>query len=288
VSAKLAGFQKEQRAISALPVRIDYRGLVGRYEVQKVGKDDDVAFSPSKSFPYDHDSLCVHRTPGFMNFDPYAIRSAFEEISDLQSAHRFLEKTGHFWPMGPVRLSQIFEWQSYFKWLRIPPEKAIKDPRGKEAWLTAIGARSNFFAKGQPEQDEQALQGLRSYALNIERNILPGGQVMCLGWYKAGDPFPSVAAREWMGAKQRPTLFINAYCTVEAIAATIYVDRISGISYGNCKRCGKFFEVKSGHSQQFCPPLGLQAKSACSNAFHAKLGRDRARLARKVAARKST
>jgi hypothetical protein len=50
-----------------------------------------------------------------------------------------------------------------------------------------------------------------------------------------------------------PYLRIEALYILEAIAATIYADRVHGLRNGKCKQCLKLFKIESDHDQKFCP-----------------------------------
>jgi hypothetical protein len=52
--------------------------------------------------------------------------------------------------------------------------------------------------------------------------------------------------------KLRPILVISPRCTLEAIAATIYVDRIVGIRSGKCPGCGDIFEIRNQKTKAYC------------------------------------
>lgn len=49
-----------------------------------------------------------------------------------------------------------------------------------------------------------------------------------------------------------PTLVIRPSCTLHAIAASIYADRIAGVRSGKCPGCGKWFEVESQKTKKYC------------------------------------
>jgi len=49
-----------------------------------------------------------------------------------------------------------------------------------------------------------------------------------------------------------PTLRIDVRTVLEAIAASIYVDRCAGVRYVKCGFCGRLFKSESGHGQKYC------------------------------------
>ena len=301
-NGECAGTQSEDRALSALPIRIEYYLPVEKHYSERIG--DDFEFGPVSRMVNHYDPQLWKRAKRSFSLDPYAIRSAFDAIVDERSALRFLDNSGVFWPYRQVRLSHLFQWKNYFKYLRLPPEQTMANPQGSKAWLTCSGFQDLFFTnmpsivspadekwmdreelKDRRREDMLIKQALRRFAFNPERlhgSVPNVGDVMSLEWHKVGDQtyMPCEPARQWKGEEHKPFLLVEVGNAVEAVAATIYADRISGVSYGVCKRCGKFFKVKSGHGQQFCPAPAWQKKSPCSNAFHAKATRDRAKAAR--------
>jgi hypothetical protein len=66
---------------------------------------------------------------------------------------------------------------------------------------------------------------------------------------------------------------------LEAIAATIYVDRCAGVRYVKCGFCGRLFKSESGHGQKYCRrslPDGKVLES-CRNAAAQRAWRMRER-----------
>jgi len=64
-----------------------------------------------------------------------------------------------------------------------------------------------------------------------------------------------------------PYLRFDVHNVVEAIAATRWVDRHSGVKYEKCdyRPCGKLFQVTSKHGRKFCP-IPSKTESFCANA----------------------
>jgi hypothetical protein len=50
----------------------------------------------------------------------------------------------------------------------------------------------------------------------------------------------------------RPILVIRPRCTLEAIAAAIYAERIASVRAGKCKGCGEWFEIGSQKGKAYC------------------------------------
>jgi hypothetical protein len=238
------------------------------------------------------------------NLDPYAIRHEFESADTPEKAERFLSDAGRFWLWERVLWSQFQEWQAYFGWLRMDTGLASKDLMGRKALETASGRSQSFFSSSDKEftyarfpedvikkagpdwlqetqkKDHSELRHLRTFALHP--SWLPNPRrpnILNICWYDAMIDAPPEAWElrtkgRHEAADLEQYLRIEAICILEAIAATIYADRLHRLRYGKCKHCGKLFKIESGHDQQFCPATRYIKTSSCKSAFHQKLRRN--------------
>jgi len=79
----------------------------------------------------------------------------------------------------------------------------------------------------------------------------------------------------------RPILFIQPSNTLQAIAAVIYADRISGVEYRVCEVCSELFEVGSRSEKKYC------SRERCKNTAHQRRMRaNRAKSQKKTANQK--
>lgn len=285
----LAGFQSEERLTSALRVRIDYQSPRYEHFMRPLGEDFLFSFSLRRG---QWNSGEIRET---VSLDPFAIRHEFERVDNEAMAVRFLSEAGKFWPFESVLWSQFREWQDFFKWVRIDPDEAKKTPEGKKAWATAAGLETSFFTTSDSEftharflpeaieeigadrfrqielSDRKILWALRRFALSPEWADTKSR--ISLGFY---DPQGKHQPENWQAKKKTPKggyepyLQIEAHNVLEAIAATIYADRIGVVRYGKCKHCGKLFRVISDHGQEFCTPPPRLKTSPCKNAFMQK------------------
>jgi uncharacterized C2H2 Zn-finger protein len=304
--SKLAGFQSEIRCTSALQVRIAYQSP--RYEYFMRSLADDWLFSFASRKGQWNSGEMREST----NLNPYAIRREFEAI-DLDRPEmvvRFLSEAGRFWPWDSIRLSQLKEWREFLKWLRIEPHEAKKTLEGEKAWNTATLNENYFFAASDLEftraryplkasekmkgsehwrrivlQDRETLAALRRFAHYPQE--AGGGSQVKLHWYDPEDWLPQqkgIPPEDWEERHKKtpkgrlePYLRIHAVNILEALAATIYADRLDGQRFGKCKHCGEIFKIQSDHGQQFCPsPPHLQS-SPCKNAYMQHKRREKAR-----------
>ena len=299
-SRSFEGFQSQKRTVEALPIRIDYQSPRYEHFMRPMGEDWLLSFSTIKG---QWNSGKIRETT---NLDPYEIRDAFETVDSAQEAVRFLSESGRLWPFEQVLWSQFREWQAFFGWLRLKPAEARKSPEGKRAWDTAAGLGNSFFAQTDAEftrsrfpedaieqmgaerwrenliQDLDTLYSLRRFTLHPER--LNEGSQVSLGWY---DPKLKHAQENWKarrkasvkGAVFEPFMRIEALNVLEAVAATIYADRVNGTKNGKCKHCGRLFKVESDHEQAFCPPPPHLKSSPCKNAYFQRERRSNERRA---------
>jgi hypothetical protein len=299
-----AGFQSEVRTLEAVPMRIDYQSPRWDHFLRPKGSDWLLS-------PYLFKGQAKRRET--THLDPYLIRDEFFKVADEKAAVRFLSEAGRFWIWEQVTYSQFKEWQEFLRWLRLDRENAMRTPEGKKAWLTAERWENHFFtgtdqeftrarfqsAELPPEdlrrneiQDRQILRELRGFALNLGQN--PADSRVKLAWYNLKD---GCAPEDWeeegkafqktrsRSTERAPYLRIEARYILEAIAATIYADKAHRLKHGKCKKCGKIFEIKSDHGQQFCPAPRWLRSSPCKNAFLQHERRE-AEKARRKAARK--
>lgn len=281
------GFQSEERMVQALPLRIDYQSPRFEHFMRSVGDDWLLCFSIRKG---QWNSGTNRETA---NLNPYAVRDAFEAVRSTEEAVRFLSESGRFWPFESVLWSQFQEWQAYFGWLRLEPSEASKSAEGKRAWETAAGLSNSFFSQSISEfsrsrfpedaieeigpdrwreiqnEDRNILLNLRRFAVDPARR--GEGSQVSIHWY---DPQDKHAQEDWKSRSGKasktaifePYLRIEALNVIEAIAATVFADRVDRRRFGKCKHCGRIFKVESDHGQVFCPaPPHLQT-SPCKNA----------------------
>lgn len=283
-TGELAGIQKVERTMSALPIRIDYQYPQTEHSCTPVGSDFRLSpiriGEPPTLAEYAKHTSRMMQTSGY-NWDPFAVRDAFVAVKDVASALRFLSQAGIFWPSESVLWSQFQEWQRFFHWLRQPYEKAAGSPEGAKAWRTADGFQNHFFTTlPEPERNRVSnFAPLWRFALRPER--LHGTSIE-IKWHEAEDKTfdPRPPVKEWKGKEQKPFLSIETHNIVEAIAATIYADRCYGLDYEACKKCGRLFKVESNHGQEFCPAPARLQSSPCKNAYQAQARRDMLKAAK--------
>jgi hypothetical protein len=295
---------------SVTPIRIARR-RVGRdwmfYEAKREFREDDFKVLEDA---FGH-SFSVRRA---FSLDAFAIRQKFIEIEE-SDVRWFLTHAGPFWLRShPVTLRQFLEWQEFVKIILSEgfPDRALTENRAAEAMRVMGGSTESFFSTPLCPRPEgwgidAAIAALRPgplqeryeahFKFEQEMGVLcgwfrrPPNQAFSIEW----DP-PNEDAEFWKKtAKYQidfhsfppelfagdsglvPRLRIAASNVLEAIAATIYVDRCKGVIYGECEFCGRPFKRKSGHNQKYCRremPDGRVLES-CKNAAIQQAWRDR-------------
>jgi hypothetical protein len=293
----LAGFQTVERVMSAPALRIDYQ-YPQTHHVCRATTNGDFLFSQaSTGTPPSFEELDKRRRiPGALNWDPFAVRKAFEDVEDVASALNFLNNAGRFWSFSDVLWSEFLEWKRYFRWLRVDYEKAILYPEGTKAWRTADGFDDGFFTERPiPEwvrdgcsadelrelqvSQRQTLLWLRRFALTL--SVTEARLSICWADPKDKTYQASSPTRKLRGKTHKPFLRIEVHSILEAVAATIYADREHGLSHDVCKFCQKIFEVSSDHGREFCPPGRPDVQtSSCKNAYFARKKRQRQKAAK--------
>ena len=314
-AADFTGVQHEEPTMSAMPIRIDYQAPRTPYLCMPQGNDFLLCKAPPIPQDFNHPDKESRIMAWYQQFkesggrgvthlDPYAIRSAFFAVEDSTTAARFMSAAGPFWPFGGVLWSDFQKWQQFFRWLRLPYETVAKDPEGLKAWHAAEGeglfvelppvpkARKGGTTAAKAQQKRHKLTELLSIIHMFA--LRPGRQddfCLSIQWRAHGDKSfkPCPPLKKFKGKAQEPYLNIEASNILEAIAATIYADRCSGVEYERCKECGKLFRVESGHGQEFCPPPPYPSTvktSACKNRYTQRQRRARISAEKALAKKK--
>lgn len=296
-----------KRNISAMRIQISYS--VTPAEVVSKHSLGEMVFYHGKvgSNPEDFTVLVDDQgqSQAFLNaysLDAFAIREKFVDITEPEIAW-FLEHAGPFWlHRDPVSLRQFQQWQEFVKLIQLENflDRALNEKRAGEAMQVLMGSTESFFAPSLvpvpkwgwnmaiaalhpgPEQDlvqahykfEQDMQVLCSWFRK------PPNSAFSIEWdFPDGDAIHSMYPPEFYVANGgfAPRLRIVARNVLEAIAATIYVDRCQGIKYGKCEFCGRLFRRESDHGQKYCRRQLLDGSvvESCKNAAAQQAWRDR-------------
>jgi hypothetical protein len=174
--------------------------------------------------------------------DAYRVRDAFLRVKTSGEATEFLSLTGFF--LEPKRGSGIrprldMTWAEFQQWQE----------------LIRLILTEGFF-----KLTEKQTEGISRILPNVPTSMhhllsrLYGEEQLWLAGHaqgimihpRGGDPGPF--------GRDEPIAMIMVDSTLEAILATIYLDRLNGLDHGLCalKDCPKIYEVTSKHARQYC------------------------------------
>lgn len=302
-----------ERAISAREVVVWHVAIVGRVEHSKRG--DEHVFRVTCDFSDDRIGEKWEEKP----LNAYAVRDEFLKVKDWSGAFEFLSSTGRFSPVGDtITWSEFQRWQRFVYLVQEHNElaQAMQDGRrvGEHAEvLKALSGDypSSFFdSSPQPESAEETkLRADPKIGPMIQEGINHHAREVreLLKWFR--EPPRAACSNQWVPklnedalrirrklqaggvmiefllhqSALRPVLLITPSCTLQAIAAAIYGDRINGVEYRTCEACHALFPLGAHKEKKFCD------REVCKNKVHQRNRRaaERARNSESAKTRKT-
>lgn len=208
----------EARVLSAMPVVINYYSYIPLVSFEKRGIDDAVF-----RFKRPDD-------PEFRNFRAYAIRDAFELVKSPVEAFEFLSATGVFCfkdeAEGERQQQETLTWKEFQHW-----QDFVRHVRTVTAKL-----KSSFEDPWELVDVTTTNHVLFEYDTHLNQMTIEPGRSS-----KPGQRLPLKA-------------FLHTRTTLEALAATVFLDRLAGARYQACrlKDCPRLFEITSRHKREYC------------------------------------
>jgi hypothetical protein len=254
------------RSISAMPIHIQYIAKIGQVSLSKLGADSYF----NLSFAYQDEEGRPGERWDERPWDAYALRTAFEAVTTETQALDFLAGSGHFFLDWELSWNDFQTWQQFLKIvrqesrLRAVMSTLMSDEHGKAAFqrggeevevLKALGRYPTNFFQAKSQRHERDIKDLCQWFYK------PLGAALSVEWSPLKDEPSLFSKLEKGGAliqffrdsyRMRPVLCITARCALQAIAATVYADRIAGVKYGKCEACGRLFEIVSSQSRKYC------------------------------------
>jgi hypothetical protein len=225
-----------------------------------------------------------------LDFDPiwdaYNLREAFEKLERPEDAWSFLNVIGPFrYKRDRSKQEDILTWQELQGWQDVLRRLRLRD---SSEWFPRLGAqrrefKSNFlrwkFIAELGSFSEQIwtvseetfgwLQGIpqglsicRDRYLSREETeglfSSPGARVPgSREWHYAHSALVRRRAERARGnkeGKQKLIAEVTPATVLDAILATVYVDKLRGIEFQVCalKDCNETFEKESGHGKMYC------------------------------------
>lgn len=288
-----------ERAISAMPVIVQYTAIVGR--VEHHGRGEEHYFRITRTVEDGSFREEWEEKP----LNAHAVRDEFLKIQDWSGAYDFLATTGIFSPLSDtITWSEFHRWQDFARLVLEHKELAVAMQEGHWSGehaevlkaLTGIYL-SSFFVfeeRGNPtvRAERQRCQGIFDQEINSaiedggrleyeQRRELwtwfrrPPGKACSIEWFpkrrededtilpklqRGGAMIEFLLPREGL----RPAFVIHPSTTLQAIAATIFADFSNGVEYRTCEFCNKLFPVGRQKTKRFCN------QGKCKNAAHSR------------------
>lgn len=286
-------------SISAMPVLIDYEATWGEFTLSKRGEEHVFRFMV-ESEPVEEGNYDAPWKQSPLNAD--AILDNFQDAKTPTEALDFLNKTGLFSMLSVrFSWSYFRRWQRFaylvqeHELLASTMRSAQWEGECGEVLKALSGDQTSTFFTGselQPFTNAQ-LDGRAQWLLdpkNAEQTkenqrIVDEERAELCAWFR--QPPDKACSIEWIpksdanrnaidpllekGAMieflvpqedMRPVLLIRPTNTLEAVAASIYADRIMGIEYRACEVCSELFELGSRGEKKYC------SRERCKNTAH--------------------
>lgn len=310
-----------ERAISAMPVIVEYIAVVGRVDHYKRGEEHYFNITRSRQDGEPGEEWVEQL------LNAHEIRREFLAIDadDWSGAYDFLSITGRFSPLGDtVTWSEFKQWQDFARLILEHKQLALAMEDGHRSGelaevLKAISGdyATSFFSSSERKISKEQLDQLESdirrhpeIALTIQENQRKQGLARRELWTWFRRPPGAACSIEWFPKEKedadavlpklqrggamiefllprkalRPAFVIHPSTSLQAIAAAIFADFSNGVEYRTCDFCNSLFAVGNQKGKRFCNQAG------CKNAAHSRKVRKKKREQRsdpKVTGRRS-
>ena len=253
--------------ISAMPIHIRYVAKIGQVSLTK--QEGEYRFH----LAFDYRDEKGRRGERWDNheWNAYALRAAFDAVKTETDALEFLSGAGSFLP-SPHPLS----WSAFQAWKRFV--EIVRQENKLRALMAEVMSDEDGMAVLARGGDElEVLKALGGYPnaffTGTLRRLDPTTRSLCEWFYR---PPQGALSIEWLPLKDepellskvqkggalmeffrgaygmRPVLRIEAECALQAIAATVYADRVGGVEWNKCEICNRLFKLESGQHKRYC------------------------------------
>jgi hypothetical protein len=285
------GHSPDGPGISAMPVIVRYTARIAGYSRHVRGNEHVFVFSQKVEV---RDGGPEREEWDDKPLDAFKLRSEFEDVKTPEQALEFLERAGRFTPLDDaITWSEFQKWQRLTRLVREHEPLVTALKKGKKYGekmqaVAAMGGRydSLFFgAESRSIQDLTPQDAATIQAIKRGRAIEREQKRILRSWFgrPPGDALkiellpikidkrvvkavnergPTVATREggvmWdlllPPAKLQPAVLIESRFAIQAIASTIYADRMLGFEFRSCgySKCNRLFKLGSQKTQMYC------------------------------------
>jgi hypothetical protein len=263
--------------LPAMPIRILYTGVERDYLSEMVNGECFFKMRVPESF-----------TPGWNfdhSWDAYKLREAFEKLASPEDAWLWLNVIGTFRYKRGRSKQDVLAWREIQGWQEVLRRLRLRD---SSEWFPLLGVqgrnskstfhRSEFIAElgvfskeiwtvseetfGWLQGFPQGLSICRDRYISREATEAifssPGTRVPdSHKWHHAQSVLARRRAERARGdseGKQKLIAEVTPATALDAILATIYVDKLRGIEFQVCalKECNETFERQSDHGKMYC------------------------------------
>jgi hypothetical protein len=264
--------------LPAMPIRILYMGVECDYSLDVTDGEHFFRMQRPEVF-----------TPGWefgAPWDAYKLRESFEQLRSPEDAWTFLNVVGPFrGKRTRSKLGNVLTWRELQGWQNVLKRLRLRD---SSQWFPFLGAQGRDYKStfnqfvydaeldGFSEQiwtvSEETFGWLQGFpqGLSIGRDRYlsrdeieeifssPGARVSnSRAWHHAQSVLEHRRAERARGnpdGKQKLIAQVIATTALDAILATVYVDKLRGIEFQVCalKECNETFEKQSDHGKIYC------------------------------------
>lgn len=294
------GKKNPDPVLPAMPIQIQFAGIEMDYTLEK--KQDAHYFKMN---------IPEERTPGWafkVKWDTFALRTAFEQLKTPEDAWQFLNVTGPFrFIRSGFKRKDLFTWRELQGWQEIVrrlrlrsasegfPMLAARGPHCKDFFLEclSVAGLDEYLDQIWSVSDETFgwLIGIPT-GLSIRRDMYlerreiedifssPGATIAdSRAWHQAQEVLARRRAERARGnpdGKQKLVAEVVVGTVLEAILATVYIDKLCGLDLQVCalKECNETFVKVSDHGKQYCSQYHAHLASIRRKRTEAKQERD--------------
>lgn len=266
----------EHHAIDAMRIAVLFRPLLSRVHVNTEGRETFFVESAWGQRSAESGSgWSSHHLAGFR--DAFWIRDEFLRVSDERSALHFLRDTGRL-----TEDDQQLSWTTFQRWqtftqvmmLSLEDEDRSRAPLADQSYFAAAlklgGYEKNCFALAEPtfrdgdftkrlfimtgHAGHFVRPGRSSYQVEFVRKERGSHGFTAEGLHHEIESFKSSQseAMENISTPADPVLVIRPNCTIDAIAAAVWTERQSGVSWGKCAACRNLFQKRAHSEKKTC------------------------------------
>jgi hypothetical protein len=268
------------RMLPAMPLTIRYDGHIF-LKVASEKQRDDIVFRFDSDLiggrDGQHPDSPKVADDGTREIDAYQLRESFLDVRTHGEALELLSFAGHFRRPRlsdgkPTKNSRSLSWTEFKQW-----QEVVR-------LFIAQGLMEDFRGLSRSEFVGVAIHLIHHDEYSVPATLLPLVERMSdfeICWLGGFPDQLVVLTDEPTKVDKRPRLRASVIVEslLEAVLATVYLDKLSGIDYHLCALpdCQKLYEVNSKHERQYCSQACAHKASVRRRRAEAKVRKDSAK-----------